>query len=90
MFDLNPIDVLKQREIKTLPPHFSKIKVSDSELFEGNIDSWIKNRLKGRYCIVRSPSIDNGGNLKSATFVGFEDQKELTYFMLACPHLRRN
>jgi hypothetical protein len=89
MFDLNPIDVLKQRKLKTLPSHFSKIKISESEIFEG-IEDWIKTKLKGRYCLVRSPSIDNSGNLKSTIFVGFEDQKELTYFMLACPNLRRN
>jgi hypothetical protein len=90
MLDLNPIDVLKQRKVKTLPPHFSKVTVSDTELFEGDIQSWIENKLKGRYCVLRSPSIDKDGKLKSATFVAFEEQKELTYFMLACPHLRRN
>jgi hypothetical protein len=90
MFNLNPIDVLKKRELKFLPLHFAKIKITDAELFEGNIQNWVKAKLKGRYCITKSPSIDQSGNLKSATFVAFEDQKELTYFMLACPHLRRN
>lgn len=89
MFDLNPLDVLKQRKLKTLPPHFSKIKVSESELFEG-VEEWIKTKLKGRYCLIRCPNIDNHGNLKTTSMVGFEDQKELTYFMLACPILRRN
>lgn len=89
MFDLNPIDVLKQRKLSTLPPHFSKIKISDSEIFEG-IEDWIKNKLKGRYCLVRHPSLDQSGNLKSSYYIGFEDQKELTYFMLACTILRRN
>lgn len=89
MFDLNPLDVLKQRKLKTLPPHFSKIKVSETELFEG-LEEWIRIKLKGRYCLVRIPNIDNGGSLKSTTVVGFEDQKELTYFMLACPILRRS
>lgn len=89
MFDLNPIDVLKQRKLKTMPPHFSKIKISDYEIFEG-IEDWIKLKLKGRYCLVKLPNIDQKGVLKSSHFVGFEDQKELTYFMLACPNLRRN
>jgi hypothetical protein len=89
MFDLNPIDVLKQRKLKTLPPHFSKMKISEAELFEG-IEDWVKTKLKGRYCLVRSPRIDESGNLKSSTYIGFEQQKELTYFMLACPNLRRN
>lgn len=90
MFDLNPIDVLKQRKLKTLPPHFSKFKLSDVEFFTEEFEDWIETRLKGRYCIVRSPNIDQDGGCKSATFVAFEEQKELTYFMLACPHLRRN
>ena len=59
------------------------------ELFEG-MEEWVKIKLKGRYCIVKQPSIDSSGSLKSAHFIGFEDQKELTYFMLACPMLRRN
>ena len=88
MFDLNPLDVLKQRKLKTLPPHFSKIKITESEMFEG-VEDWIKTKLKGRYCLVRYPNIDNSGSLKSTTVVGFEEQKELTYFMLACPILRR-
>lgn len=89
MFDLNPIDVLKQRKLTILPPHFSKIKISDSEIFEG-IEEWVQNKLKGRYCLVKYPSIDQEGNLKSSYHIGFEDQKELTYFMLACSILRRN
>ena len=90
MFNLNPLDVLNRRELKVLPPHFSKIKISDGDLFDNKIKNWISTKLKGRYCIIKTPAIDPGGNLKSATFVAFEDQKELTYFMLACPHLRRN
>jgi hypothetical protein len=90
MFDLNPIDVLKKRKVRFIPVHFSKIKINDTDLFEGAVENWVKNKLKGRYSIARTPVLDQEGNLKSATFVAFEDQKELTYFMLACPHLRRN
>jgi len=89
MFDLNPIDVLQQRKLTTLPPHFSKVKVSDGELFDNGMENWIIAKLRNRFCIVRSPSVDSDGQLKSASYVGFEDQKELTYFMLACPNLRR-
>jgi hypothetical protein len=90
MFDLNPMDVLKQRKLSILPPHFAKIKITDGELFEGNVEQWIKSKLKGRFAICGSPSINKEGSLESATFVAFEDHQELTYFMLACPHLRRN
>jgi hypothetical protein len=89
MFDLNPIEVLKQRKLTTVPVHFKKIAVSDSEIWDG-LEEWVKKKLKGRYFISRQPSIDKSGNLRSTNFIGFEDQKELTYFMLACPLLRRN
>lgn len=89
MFNLNPLDVLNIRETKVLPPHFTKIKVTEGDIYDGKMKQWIQTKLKGRFCILKSPAVDQQGNLKSTTFVAFEDQKELTYFMLACPHLRR-
>jgi hypothetical protein len=88
MFDLNPLDVLQQRKIRTIAPHFVHTYLSDAEIFEG-AEQWITNKLKGRYYICKKPVFDKDSNLKSAYVVGFEDQKELTYFMLACPYLRR-
>jgi hypothetical protein len=90
MYDLNPLDVLKQREVKTLPPHFIKCKLSDVLFVENDIRDWVRAKLKGRFCIVSTPSLSSKGQLMSATVIGFEDQKELTYFMLACPYMRRN
>ena len=92
MFNLNPIEVLKQRSLSVMPPHFSKIKIANQDFFnfDHSVEDWIKSKLKGRYCIVRLPAIDSDEKFKSCNFVGFEDHKELTYFMLACPYLRRN
>ncbi len=90
MFDLNPLDVLNKRTLSFVPPHFAKFKLSEDAWNHGQIESWIKSKLKGRYVVAKLPSIGKEGQLKAATFVAFEDQKELTYFMLACPHLRRN
>jgi hypothetical protein len=88
MFELNPLNVLNRRRLNTLPPHFSKIEIPLR--FDNSIDTWIEHKLKGRFCIVKIPDIDNSGQLKSISYAGFEDQKELTYFTLACPYLRRN
>lgn len=91
MYDLNPLDVLKQRKVKTLPPHFAKCKLSDNILFlEEDAANWVKSKLKGRFCVTSIPAINETGQLKLSTFIAFEDQQELTYFMLACPYLRRN
>lgn len=86
--DLNPLDVLKKRKVEIMPVHFVKTKLSDWSTFE--IEEWIKAKLQGRYSIARLANIDSADSLKIELFVGFEDDKEMTYFMLACPYLRRN
>lgn len=80
-----PLDVLKKRELTTLPPHFSKIEMSAGKEIE--VREWIRNRLSGRFCIVRYPCVklDSG---KTATYVAFENSHELTYFALACTIFR--
>lgn len=87
MFDLNPLDILNQRKINTMPPHFAKVSIPI--VLDNAIENWIKIKLKGRYCIVKMPGIDSKDSVKSIYYAGFEDQKESTYFMLACPFLRR-
>lgn len=89
IFDLNPLEVLKIRKMTTIPPHFSKTRISDSEYFDG-VEDWVKVRLKGRYAIYKAPCYDEDNKvLKTSLHIGFENHQELTYFMLACPHLRR-
>ena len=91
MLELNPLDVLDARRLKTMPPHFTKTKIgSNNQGNEGNIYNWIRSKLTGRYCIVTYPTVSNEDKFQTTTFVGFEEEKELTYFMLACPYLRRN
>lgn len=88
MLELNPIDVLKKRQMNFLPTHFSKIKL-DRSMYEPDIDKWIRNKLKGRYFIGNISDVDKYNKLKIFTSIAFEDHKELTYFMLACPFYRR-
>jgi hypothetical protein len=90
MIELNPLDILNVRRLSYIPQHFAQTQTAELMFADQSIDDWIQNRLKGRYAITTKPTVDKDGKLKSATFVAFEDQKELTYFMLACPHLRRN
>jgi hypothetical protein len=87
MIEINPLNVLNQRKVNWIPPHFTKIKLSEGDSnflshWNKDLESWIDYRLKGRYGIVVKPTTTG-----TSTFVGFEDEKELTYFMLACPHI---
>ena len=87
MITVNPLDVLDQRFLSWMPSHFSKTKVQRF-IDDGELRDWIQYRLKGRFAISTQPTIGDKDTVQTATFVGFEDEKELTYFMLACPYLR--
>ncbi len=91
MIELNPLDVLHVRKLSRIPKHFSKIKLSDSGFVAdlNEIESWIENRCRNRYSISRIAITDSTGKVKESIFAGFEEEKELTYFMLACPYFRR-
>lgn len=88
MLDLNPIDVLKKRQVNFLPVHFSKIKL-DRSMSDHDIEKWIKSKLKGRYFIGNISDVGSDNRLKVFSSIAFEDHKELTYFVLACPFYRR-
>jgi hypothetical protein len=90
MLKLNALDILNRRQLDSVSPNFAKIKLAEGDLFGTEVETWIKTKLAGRFYIKRQPSVAQDGKLKTATYVGFEDHKELTYFMLACPHIRRN
>ena len=89
-FNLNPLDILGKRKLSFMPLHFAKVKISDLEFFHDDLIDWIETKLEGRFSISHEPSVDDNGKLKLSTFIGFENQKELTYFLLACPYSRRN
>jgi hypothetical protein len=88
MFNINPLDILKKRKLSYIPKHFTQVEIKPNERLY-DIEEWIQNNLKGRYCFTKTPKVSKEGPLKSSTIVAFEDQKEITYFMLACPYLRR-
>lgn len=90
MVEINPLDILKFRKVDRILPHFSKVKISNNTFFDNDeeVESWINTNCKGRFSISKLPITDEG-RIKVFTFVGFEEEKELTYFMLACPFFRR-
>lgn len=88
--NINPLSICNKRKISFLPPHFSKLQINNGDLFfDDSLLDWIESKLNGRYTVVNSPCIGKDGKLTTATFVAFEDSKELTFFMLAYPNLRR-
>lgn len=83
MLDISSLSILGKRRVNWMAPHFHTCSLGEVFFQDLQIQQWIENKLKGRYSLITG--IDAKG---SVVKVGFEDEKELTFFMLACPHIR--
>lgn len=92
MVEYNYLDLLGQRQLSYLPPQFVSTKIGEQEYFSNltKIVPWVRSKLKGRFSVSRIPMISNNDRLQSEYVIAFEDHQELTYFLLACPYIRRN
>ena len=84
----NPLNYFDMRRVGFAAPHFKYIildKYSPSVV--KNIDSWIRHNLNNRYYIGQSIGLDAANSIIYTTKVGFESEKELSFFTIACPHL---
>jgi hypothetical protein len=52
------------------------------------LEKWIELHLKSRFYVGKSVVVDHENKLTYSLRVGFEEPRELSYFMLACPHLK--
>lgn len=52
------------------------------------ISKWIEDHLKSRFYVGKDVFVNNDNKILECLKIGFEDPKELSYFTLACPHLK--
>jgi hypothetical protein len=82
---VNPLNVFKIRKTTFPAYHF----FYTNEAFGSDIkklDQWIYSHLKGRYFIGPGVSLHNN-TIEYIVKIGFEVEKELSFFKLACPHI---
>jgi len=87
--EINPLNVLGQRRLAYIPPHFSIMTIVNTDDVE-KIDQWIYYHLNSRYCIRVTHELDKNKKIKEIYEIGLEDAKELTMLSLACPYLHKN
>ena len=85
----NPLDYFNLRRVEFACPHFKYTTLDryNPSLIK-NINSWIKTNLNNRYYIGQGISLDNTNTIVYVTKVGFESEKELSFFTIACPLLQ--
>jgi hypothetical protein len=85
--ELNALDYYGMRRMLVCPPHFEVTSTQTMYNLEDSITRWIKDNLRGRFYVGKSVEIRNG-SVEPIIKIGFEEPKEASYFMLACPHLK--
>lgn len=87
---VNPNNFFGLRRLKYQAPHLHYVDVPFNYNLEKALVKWIEYNLKHRFYLNKtvgiSPREDTALEYKFK--VGFEDPKELSYFILACPLLK--
>jgi len=84
----NPLNFFEMRRVNFAPPHFNYFiinKYNPSQIIL--LNEWIYYNLNGRYYIGQGIMLDNTNTIVYNTRIGFESEKEITFFTIACPHL---
>jgi hypothetical protein len=84
---VNPLNVLGQRQLKFIPTNFAKMSSNCIENID-IIDQWIYTNLDSRYCVKLKQVVDQSNKITEVLEIGMEDLKELSMFALGCPHIQ--
>lgn len=91
---VNPLNVFGMRRVNFCPPHFESANVELTYNMIRAIEQWIDENIKGRFFlgqrVIVDPNVSDVGKkkIKYTTLVSFENSKDLSYFLLACPYLK--
>ena len=83
----NPLNALDLRKVSFPAHHIHYTLLGKyTPTYHKTIDTWIYQHLNSRYYIGQAVDlVDN--TIVYVTKIGFEQEKELSFFKLACPHL---
>lgn len=84
----NPFDVLGLRKVGFAEPHFEYVNVPMIYNLERSLAEWISKNLKHKFYVGRTVVLDHDNKIVQVVTVGFEESKDASYFMLACPYLK--
>lgn len=85
----NPLNYFNIRKVNFPATYFEYLIINKYHpIMTKKLDTWISQNLNGRYYIGKGIGLDNTNSIVYNTKLGFEDKKELSYFVLTCPHVQ--
>jgi len=86
----NPLNYFDLRKVRFASPHFKYIILDKfNPTYFSSLEDWINKNLNNRYYIGQSLMLDNKNTIIYCTKIGFESEKELSFFTIACPLLNQ-
>jgi len=85
---INPLNIFEVRRAKVAPPHFEYVNIPLKYNLEDSLNKWIEKHLNNKYYIGKNVILDDENKIIKVVTVGFEKTKDMSFFMLACPHLK--
>jgi hypothetical protein len=83
----NALNALDLRKVSFPAHHFHyTLLPTYTPTYHKMVDFWIYNNLNSRYYIGQALDLEDNV-IVYVTKIGFEQEKELSFFKLACPHL---
>ena len=84
---INPLNVLGCREVGDPPPHFHYLNIDLKYNMVGSLKQWVYENLRSRFYLGESLQLYNNQFVIQIK-IGFEEPKEASFFLLACPLLK--
>lgn len=82
----NPLNYFDLRKVDYACPHFKYTTLDRyNPTTIKSLDEWIKKNLNNRYYIGQGIALDKTNTIVYTTRIGFESEKELSFFTIACP-----
>lgn len=86
----NPLNYFGLRRVEFAAPHFKYTTIEKyNPILLKNIDHWIQQNLNNRYYIGQGLALDSSNTIIYTVRIGFESEKELSFFTIACPFLQQ-
>ena len=86
----NPLNYFDLRRVDFACPHFKYTTIdSYNPTLIKSVDSWIRKNLNNRYYVGQGITLDNTNTIVYNTLIGFETEKELSFFTISCTLLQQ-
>lgn len=84
----NPLNYFNLRRVEYAAPHFEYFTINKyNPTLIRNINEWIEKNLNSRYYIGQGITLDKTNTIVYNTIIGFENEMEISFFKIACPHI---